>query len=76
MVSKRKGAISLSKRAHRKSEKNTIPSVVTPPALDGISVVLDNVGGGDVSLDVTRCMDMSMSMMTDISNKVNGLEPP
>ena len=71
MVSKEKGTVSLSKRAPMKSAKKTIPSVVTPPALDSISVVWDNnVCRGDVSLDLTSHMDM----LADFSNKVNRLE--
>ena len=74
MLSKTKGAVSLSNRAPRKSTKKIVPSVVTPPALDGISVVLDNVGEGDGSLDFTSQMDMLMSTLADLSNKVNGLK--
>ena len=61
-VSKKKGAASLPMRDSRKSAKKTVLSVVTLPALDGISVVWDNAGGGD----------MLMSMLADLSNKVNG----
>ena len=74
MVTKKNGCVSLSKRSPWKFTKKTILSVVTPPALDGISVVMANVCGGDVSLDLTSDMDMLMSMLVDVSNKVNGLE--
>ena len=48
--------------------------MVTAPVLDGTSVVFDNEGGGDASLDVASRKDIMMSMMVDLSNKVNGLE--
>ena len=42
--------------------------------MDGTSIALDNEGWADVSLDLVRCIDMMMSMMADLPNKVNGLE--
>ena len=72
----KKGDASLSKRAHTKSVSKSIGPEVTTPVLEiqGTSVVWDNEGWGDASLDLASCMNMMMSMMVDLSNKVNGLE--
>ena len=48
--------------------------MATTSVLDGTSVVLDDEGGGDASLDLASHMDIMMSMMVHLSNKVNGLE--
>ena len=72
MSKKQKGATSLSKRAPWKSARKPTVSVVTPPDLDGTEETLDSDVGGDTRLDMASQMDMLMSMIMDLSNKVNG----
>ena len=49
-------------------------SVVTPPDLDDSEQTLANEMGGDAGLDLASHMDMMMSMIVDLSQKVNGQE--
>ena len=68
----KKGAINLSKRPPRKSTRKGI--VTNPLDLDNIHAVADNGSGAAANIDIASRLDMVMTMMADLSNKVTVLE--
>ena len=71
---KQNRATTLSQRAPRKSARKHTVSVVTPQDLDSSKLNLDTDISGYAGLDLASHMDLMMSMILGLANKVNDQE--